>query len=88
MEEEAVQRVGLYQAESRHGAWRDSVVPMHVARLSLATSAAWPRGVPAWQLGRAKAYGATLQEVTPRNLARPKELVFKNLNLHGLLLKY
>ena len=33
----------VYQAESRHGAWRDSVVPMHVARLSLATSAAWPR---------------------------------------------
>ena len=33
----------VYQAESRHGAWRDSVAPMHVARLSLATSAAWPR---------------------------------------------
>ena len=38
VEEEAVQRVGLYSAESRHGAWRDSVAPKHVARLSLATS--------------------------------------------------
>ena len=54
--------------------------PCHVSCLAA--------GVPAWQLGRAKAYGATLQEVTPRNLARPKELVFENLNLHGLLLKY
>ena len=42
VEEDAVQRVGLYSAESRHGAWRDSVATMHVARLSLATSAAWP----------------------------------------------
>ena len=35
-EEEAV-RADLYSAESRHAAWRDSVAPMHVARLSLAT---------------------------------------------------
>ena len=54
--------------------------PCHVSCLAA--------GVPAWQLGRAKAYGATLQEVKPWNLARPKELVFENLNLHGLLLKY
>ena len=33
----------VYQAESRHGTWRDSVAPMHVDRPSLATSAAWPR---------------------------------------------
>ena len=33
----------VYQAESRHGAWRDSVVPMHVARLSLATSGSLAR---------------------------------------------
>ena len=31
VEEDAVQRVGLYSAESRHGAWRDSVAPTHVA---------------------------------------------------------
>ena len=40
VEEKAVQRVGLYSAESRHGAWRDSVAPKHVARLRLATSSA------------------------------------------------
>ena len=44
--------------------------------------------VPAWQLGRAEAFGVTLQGVAPRDLARLKELVFENLDLHGLLLKY
>ena len=34
-EEDNGWRVGLYSVESRHGAWRDSVVPKHVARLSL-----------------------------------------------------
>ena len=50
-------RPNVYQAESRHGAWRDSVAPMHVARLHVSCLAA---GVPAWQLSRAKACGATL----------------------------
>ena len=45
-------------------------------------------GVPAWQLGRAKACDATLQGVAPRSLARPKGLVFRNLDMCGLLLKY
>ena len=44
--------------------------------------------VPAWQLGRAEAYGVTLQGVAPRDLARPKGLVLENLNMYGLLLKY
>ena len=44
--------------------------------------------VPAWQLGRAEAYGVTLQRVAPRGLARPKGLVLGNLDLHWLLLKY
>ena len=44
--------------------------------------------VPAWQLGRAEAFGVTLQGVAPRDLARLKELVFENLDLDGLLLKY
>ena len=44
--------------------------------------------VPGWQLGRAEAYGVTLQGVAPRGLARPKELVIGNLDLNGLLLKY
>ena len=44
--------------------------------------------VPAWQLSRAEAYGMTLQGVVPRDLVRPKELVFRNLDLDGLLLKY
>ena len=43
VEKEAVQRVGLYSAESRHGAWRDSVAPKHVARLRLAMSSAASR---------------------------------------------
>ena len=30
-EEEEAGRVGLYYAESRHGLWRDSVAPNHVA---------------------------------------------------------
>jgi len=58
VEEEAVQRVGLYSAESRHGAWHDSVAPTHVARLSLATSAAW---LQAFQRGSL---------VTPKHVAR------------------
>ena len=37
-EEEKAGWVNLYKAESRHGAWRDSVAPKHVTRLSLATS--------------------------------------------------
>ena len=37
-EEEKAGWVNLYKAESRHGAWRDSIAPKHVARLSLATS--------------------------------------------------
>jgi len=37
----------------------------HVARLSLATLTAWPLGFPTWQLGVAKACGATLHRVTP-----------------------
>ena len=44
--------------------------------------------VPAWQLGRAEACGVTLQGVAPRDLARPKGLVLRNLDLDGLLLKY
>ena len=44
--------------------------------------------VPAWQLGRAEAYGMTLHEVAPRDLARQKRLVLGNLDLDGLLLKY
>ena len=44
--------------------------------------------VPVWQLGRAKAYGVTLQGVATRDLARPKGLVLRNLDLDGLLLKY
>ena len=44
--------------------------------------------VPVWQLGRAEAYGVTLQRVAPRDLARPKGLVLENLDLDGLLLKY
>ena len=56
MEEEVVQRVGLYSDESRHGAWR--VAPTHVARLSLATSAAW---LQAFQRGSL---------VTPKHVAR------------------
>ena len=43
VEEEAVQRVGLYSAESCRGAWRDSVAPKHVVRLHLATSSAASR---------------------------------------------
>ena len=66
----------VYQAELRHGAWRDSVATMHVARLSLATSAAWPR---AFQRGSL---------IAPRSLARSKGLSFGNLDLHELLLKY
>ena len=34
---------GLYSAESRHGAWRDSVGPKYVARLRLAMSSAASR---------------------------------------------
>ena len=45
-------------------------------------------GVPVWQLGRAEACGGTLQGVAPRDLARPKGLVLRNLDLDGLLLKY
>jgi len=44
--------------------------------------------VPAWQLGRAEAYGVTLQGVAPRDLAQQKGLVLENLDLDGLLLKY
>jgi len=44
--------------------------------------------VPGWQLGRAEACGVTLQGVAPRDLARPKGLVLRNLDLDGLLLKY
>ena len=44
--------------------------------------------VPAWQLGHAEPYGVTLQGVAPRGLTRPKWLVFENLDLDGLLLKY
>jgi len=44
--------------------------------------------LPAWQFGQAKACGMTLQGVTPRNLARPKGLVFKNLDRYGLFIKY
>ena len=44
--------------------------------------------VPAWQLGRAEAYGVTLQGVAPRDLARSKGLVLGNLDMDGLLLKY
>ena len=44
--------------------------------------------VPAWHLGHAKACGVTLQGVTPRNLARPKGLVFENLDRYGLFIKY
>ena len=44
--------------------------------------------VPEWQLGRAEACGVTLQGIAPRDLARPKGLVFGNLDLNGLLLKY
>jgi len=44
--------------------------------------------VTVWQLGRAEACGVTLQGIAPRDLARPKGLVFGNLDLNGLLLKY
>ena len=44
--------------------------------------------VPVWQLSRAKEYGVTLQGAVPRDLARPKGLVLRNLDLDGLLLKY
>ena len=44
--------------------------------------------VPAWQLGRAEPCGVILQEVAPRDLARPKGLILENLDLDGLLLKY
>jgi len=81
VEEEAVQRVGLYSAESRHGTWRDSVAPTHMARLSLATSAAWPRALHRGSLVAPK-------HVARLFLARPKGLVFENLDMHGLLLKY
>ena len=77
--------MGLYCA------WRDSVAPKHMARLSLATSGSLQRvcqRAPAWQLGRAKACGVTLQRVAPRDMARPKGLVLGNLDLYGLLLKY
>ena len=40
------------------------------------------------QLGRAEACGVTLQGVVPRDLARPKGLILRNLDLDGLLLKY
>ena len=67
-----------------HGTTRWRVTPKHVARLSLARSAE----LPAWQVGRAKACGATLQWVAPRFLAWQKRLVFKNLNPDRLLLKF
>ena len=54
--------------------------PCHVGPLAHA--------LPAWQLGRAEAYGGTLQGVAPRGLARPKGLFLENLDLDGLLLKY
>ena len=60
----------------------------HVARLSLATSGPLSHALPAWQLGRAEAYGVTLQGVAPRVLARPKGIVLENLDLDRLLLKY
>ena len=44
--------------------------------------------VPGWQLGRAETCGVTLHGVAPRDLARPKGLVLRNLDLDVLLLKY
>ena len=44
--------------------------------------------VTVWQLDRAEACDVTLQGVAPRDLARPKGLVLRNLDLDGLLLKY
>ena len=44
--------------------------------------------VPGWQLGRAEACGMTIQGVAPRDLARPKGLVLRNLDPDELLLKY
>jgi len=46
-------------AKSRHGAWRDSVPPKHVARLRLATSSAASRVCQRGSL------------ITPKHVARP-----------------
>jgi len=42
--------------------------------------------MPAWQLGRAEAYGVTLQGVAPRDLARPKGLVVTSRKIHKIKL--
>jgi len=86
VEEEAVQRVGLYSAESRHGAWRDSVAPTHVARLSLATSVAWPQALQRGSLVAPKHVVALKSRAT--ELGATKRASFGNLDMHGLLLKY
>ena len=59
--------------QSRQSMWRDSALPRHPQHRACASVAAC----------HAKACG-----VTPRNLARPKGLVFANLDLYELFIKY
>ena len=80
--------LGLLAGPSSNGLSRANVCGAtqlcHVSFLATA----WPRAFQRGSLVAPKACGSTLQGVAPRSLARPKGIVFGNLDLHELLLKY